>query len=284
MKSRKPWVTVAKVLVGALLLAYALEIVIAIASNKVIQWEAIPKYLFSKSILNGVLVTIALAVMSQILGIVLGLIINSVRQGGGKILNALAELYIWVFRSTPILVLLIVIYNIGLVFPELRFGIPFTEIKVSASSNLLITSTVAAVIGLGVHESAYMAEIIRAGIKSIDPGQSEAAQVLGLTKAQALRKVILPQAVRVMLPPTSNQFVTMIKATSMVTVIAGADLLTSAQNIYVTTAQVVELLTVAVIWYLLLVSLATLGANALEKYVDRRFGHTVSTKRHGAVA
>jgi polar amino acid transport system permease protein len=162
----------------------------------------------------------------------------------------------------------------------ISLGIPFDGPKlVSWSTNSIITGFVAALLGLIINEGAYMSEIVRAGLQSVDPGQKEAAESLGMSGRKVMVRVVLPQAMRVIVPPTGNQFVSMLKTTSLVSVIAGADLLTVSQRIYLTNFEVVALLIVASIWYLVLTTLATLGQHFLEKRFSRGYGSSVPLDR-----
>jgi len=177
--------------------------------------------------------------------------------------------YGWLFRGIPVLVQLIFWYNLALLFPRLSIGLPFTPWGVGVGTNAVITGFSAAVLGLGLNEAAYMAEIIRAGIIGVDAGQAEAARALGMRQPQVLRHVILPQAMRVIVPPTANQIILMLKATSLTAFIAGGDLLTQAEGIYSNNFQVIPLLIDASLWYISLTAVATLAQQMLERQVGR---------------
>jgi ABC-type amino acid transport system permease subunit len=176
-------------------------------------------------------------------------------------------LYIWFFRGTPVLVQLIFWFNLAILIPVVTIGVPFGPTFFKGSANDLITPYTAALLGLGLNEAAYMAEIVRAGILSIDAGQPEAARALGMTPAKILRRIVLPQAIRVIIPPTGNETIGMLKATSLVSVISLSDLLYSVQTISSRTFQVIPLLLVACIWYLLLTSLLSL----VQDWIESRF-------------
>lgn len=245
---------------------------LSLARNPNIDYSVIPGYLIDPTIRSGVIVTIELAVISQIIGIIIGAVFALFRVSQSRGLRTFSMAYVWLLRSVPILVQLIFWYNLGLLFPRLSIGIPFTAINWSVQTNAVISGFTAALIGLGLHESAYMAEIIRSGILGVGKGQIEAAQALGLTRSRALTKVVLPQAMRIVIPPTGNDLITMIKSTSLVSVIAGLDLLTRAENIYTTTTQVVELLIVACIWYLVIIIIASIGVSLVEQHFASRGG------------
>lgn len=237
----------------------------SLAGNENLDWPAVGHYMFNPAILSGVRVTIELTVFSQVLALVIGFLAAYALQLDNRVANAVSLFYIWFFRGTPVLVQLLFWYNLALVFPELRIGIPMTDLGHSWQANTLMTGFSAALLGLSFNEGAYMAEIFRGGILSVPRGQWDAALSMGLTRAQVLRRVVLPQAIRVIIPPTGNQFITLLKGSSLVAVIGGGDLLTRAQFIYGATYEVVPLLIVVCIWYLILVSFASLGQYALER-------------------
>lgn len=253
-------------LAGLVLVWLAYTIIV----NENLHWDVIAAFLFDGRILNGLWITIALTVLSMVIGVALGVAAAVMQLSDSPVLRGAAGLYTWFFRGTPLLVQLIFWFNIGLVFPVIGIGVPFGgPMLVEWQANALITPFVAAALGLTINEGAYMAEIVRAGIRSVDPGQREAAEALGMSHRQILRRVVLPQAMRVIIPPTGNQFISMLKTTSMVSVIAGAELLTVAQRIYLGNFEVIALLVVASIWYVVLTSVASVGQHFLEKRFSR---------------
>src|ERR687883_652617 len=187
----------------------------------------------------------------------------------GPLLRAVSGGYVWLFRGTPILVQLLFWFFLGTVLPQISIGVPFGPSFASVPTNTLITQFTAAILGLGLNEAAYMAEIVRAGIGSVDRGQTEAAHALGFSPRQTMQRIVLPQAMRVIVPPTGNETITMLKNTSLVAVIAAQDLLTRAQAIYSRTFEVVELLIVVSIWYLLVTTVASIGQHHLERRFAR---------------
>lgn len=259
-----PWVL-------AILAALATSgFVYALASNPALDWAETAKYLFSPQILAGVWTTIQLSVISMALGIVVGLVIGLGRMSHNRVLRVLSTLYITVFRSVPVLVQLLLWGNIGLIVRSISLGIPWTDVQFfSMSTNEVIGPFTAAILGLALAESAYIAEVIRGGVMSVDKGQIEAASAMGMTRGRTTRRIVLPQALRLIIPPMGNQFVTLIKATSLVSVIAGGDLLTQVMNISANSYRVIEMLGVAVFWYLILVSVASLGQFFLERAVSK---------------
>jgi polar amino acid transport system permease protein len=234
------------------------------------QWGVVGKYLFAAPVLRGIVVTLELTVIAMAAGIVLGVLLAVMRLSPNRLLSGSAWVYIWFFRGTPVLVQLIFWYEgISYLYPHLGFGIPFVAPFVTVNANVLVTSFVAGALGLSLNEGAYMAEIVRAGIISVDEGQTEAAQSLGMPKFQTLRRIVLPQAMRIIIPPTGNETISMLKTTSLVYVIAVVDLFTATQNIANTTYQVVPLLLVASLWYLFFTSVLTVGQYYVERYYAR---------------
>jgi polar amino acid transport system permease protein len=249
--------------VGLISLAIAAFAVSTIASSQRIQWHEVAKYLTDGQILHGVLTTLELTFVSMTLGTVLAVLLATMRMSPSVILRCVAGVYIWFFRGTPLLVQLIFWYNIALFLPAI------TVAGHSESTNKLISPLTAALLGLTLNVAAYEAEIVRAGLLAVDRGQTEAALAVGMTPTQALRKVVIPQSARVIVPPTGNQTIDMLKATSLVSVIGTGDLLTKAQSIYSQNFLVIELLFVVSAWYLFLTSIATLVQGALERHLGK---------------
>jgi len=234
------------------------------------QWPVVGKYLFATPVLKGIVITLELTVIAMVAGIVIGVILAVMRLSPSRLLSGSAWIYIWFFRGTPVLVQLFFWYvGISYLYPILTFGIPFGPTFYTVNANVLITSFVAGALGLSLNEGAYMAEIVRAGIISVDDGQTEAAQSLGMSKAQTLRRIVLPQAMRIIIPPTGNETISMLKTTSLVYVIALADLFTATQNISNANYETVPLLLVASIWYLFFTSVLTVGQFYVERYYAR---------------
>lgn len=265
---RRPWQWVATAVVVTLLAL----LLASLAVNPNLGWNVVGQYLFSGDVIRGVGWTVLLTALCMVLATVLGVVIAVMRTAGNRVLATAASLYLWFFRGTPLLVQLIFWFNLALVFPLLGPAVFFGEEAGGLDTNSVINWFLAALIGFGLHEAAYMSEVVRGGFLAIDRGQTEAAESLGMTGSQTLRRVLLPQALRVIVPPTMNQFVNLLKATSLVAFISGADLLSSVQHIYSNNFQVVPLLIVASIWYLALVSVATFGQHLLEKRLDQGYG------------
>ena len=257
-------------------LAIAAYFAWSVANNENFGWHVVGQYFFDPVVISGLYVSLGLTVVAMAFGIVLGLLLAVARLSKDRLASSLASLFIWFFRGTPLLVQLIFWYNLSTLFPTLSIGIPFGPTFVSWDTNSVISPMTAAIAGLALNEAAYMAEIIRGGLLSVDRGQFETAEAFGMTRSRALRRIIIPQAMRSIVPPTGNQLISMIKATSLVSVIAMADLLYSVQSIYNRTFEVVPMLLVAVIWYLLITSVLNIGQSYVERYYSR------SDRRSGA--
>jgi polar amino acid transport system permease protein len=256
------WIMAAVVLVGVAMATNAL------LTEKGFQFGVVGQYLFSSEILSGVVLTIELTVIAMAIGIVFGIFLAVIRTSANPILAGASGGYIWFFRGTPLLVQLIFWYNLAAIFPKVGIGIPFGAQFITGSANSLVAPLTAAILGLGLNEAAYMAEIVRAGMLSVNKGQVEAAQSLGMTQSQTLRKVVLPQAMRIIVPPTGNEIISMLKNTSLVSVLAIAELLYSAEIIYSRTYQTIPLLIVASLWYLVLTTVLSVG----QHFVERKLG------------
>ncbi|WP_457298293.1 amino acid ABC transporter permease [Phyllobacterium sp. P5_D12] len=231
-----------------------------------ITWSAIPQYLFDETILEGIKLTILFTVLSMLISIVAGGVLAMMRLSPNAIVSGFASLYIWFFRGTPLLVQIIFWFNIQLFIPSIDIG------SIHFDTNSIITAFVAALLALSLNEAAYMAEIMRGGLMAVDSGQQEAAKALGYTPSQAMLRIIFPQALRVIIPPIGNQTISMLKTTSLVSVVAAQDLLTRAQNIYAKNFLIIELLIVASIWYLVM----TTVASSLQYVIERRLGRSTS--------
>jgi polar amino acid transport system permease protein len=240
-----------------------------VATAPKLRLDLVAGYLFEKSILSGLLMTLELTVVAMALGVLLGTVLAIMRLSANPLLRGAAGAYVWLFRGTPILVQLLFWFFLGTVLPKISLGIPFGPQWVEWGTNTVITQFTAAILGLGLNEAAYMAEIVRAGIKSVDPGQTEAAHALGMNPVTTYRRVVLPQAARLIVPPTANETISMLKLTSLVLVIGLPELTTTAQLIYGRNFQQIPLLIVASIWYLVLTTLLTLLQSRIERRTNR---------------
>ena len=232
-------------------------------------WGVVGNYFLTSRVLDALVVTIELTVIAMAIGIAGGVLLAVMRLSTNPITSTASWLYIWFFRGTPLLVQLIFWFNLSYLFPKLSIGIPFGPEFAHLNANSAITPFIAAFVGLGLNEAAYMSEIVRAGILSVDEGQMEAAQSLGMTRLAALRRIVLPQAMRVIIPPTGNEVISMLKNTSLASVITVTELLYSVQQIYAVTYQIVPMLLVASIWYLIVTSVLTVGQYYVERYYAR---------------
>jgi polar amino acid transport system permease protein len=256
---------------AALVVFLAVAIVNSMASNSRFQWGIVGHYFVSRRILDGLVVTLELTVASMAIGIVLGVLLAVMRLSPNPLVSGASWLYIWLFRGTPVLVQILLWYNIAALYPRFSLGIPFGPTFAHFNASALITPFVAGMLALGLNEGAYMAEIVRAGIISVEEGQTEAAQSLGMTRLQTMRRIVLPQAMRVIVPPTGNETISMLKTTSLVAVIAlpHPELLYAAQLIYAVNYRTIQLLIVASIWYLLITTVLTFGQAYLERHYGR---------------
>jgi amine acid ABC transporter, permease protein, 3-TM region, His/Glu/Gln/Arg/opine family len=255
------WVGVGVIAVLLAMLVHSLVV------NPNWQWAYVQGYFAYPAIFGGILVTLELTVLAMVLGIVGGVVLAVMRLSPNPIVASAAWVYTWFFRGTPVLVQLLFWGFIARLYPELSLGIPFGPRFVTVDSNTLISTFTAAVLGLGLNEAAYMSEIVRAGILSVDHGQGEAAAALGMRRLQTMRRIVLPQAMRVIVPPTGNETISMLKTTSLVVVLALGDLLGVAALIYGGNFKQIPLLVVASLWYLIMTSVLSV----IQYYVERRF-------------
>jgi polar amino acid transport system permease protein len=235
------------------------------------EWAIVGKYMFHPRVLAGLANTIQLTIVSSLLGLVFGVVVAACRMSSNKVLKAFGGVYIWLVRAIPTLVMLLFIFFIGALVPEINIGLPFLEPWFNIPMNDVMSRWSAAVIGLAFFLGGFSAEIFRGGLLAVQKGQWEAASALGMSRMTALRRVVMPQAIRVVIPPLANELITMFKNTSLVSVIGYVELLTTVQQIYSVNFQTIPLLTVAVIWYLALTSVALLGQRQLERRFGRGF-------------
>ena len=247
---------------AALLASYAVSV---LATNPAMRWDSIGKFLTAPIILQGLLTTLLITFLSAGIGLVGGLVIALMRMSANPLIKTIAVGYLGLFRAVPLLVQILIWYNLGTFFPQLGFGIPFTDIGLYGDTNVLLSPLVACLIAIGLNQAAYMGEIIRGGLLSVQPGQVEAAIALGMTRSKAFRRVIAPQAAKSIIPPLGNDMINLLKATSLVSVVGVGDLMTRAQGIYASNYQVIPLLIVASIWYLVLTIIFTFVQGLLER-------------------
>jgi polar amino acid transport system permease protein len=231
----------------------------SVLRNEAFQWGVVADYFTSDSVLRGLWLTLWLTAVVMALGFALGTLLAVLRLSANPVLRAVSRGYVWLFRSIPILVQLLLWFNIGALYPQI-LGVRTVD---------LLTPIAVAIIGLTLHEAAYAAEVVRGGILSVDRGQIEAAQALGLSRWRRWRRIILPQAMRTIVPPAGNMLIGTLKGTSIVSVIAVSDLLFSVQLVYHRTYQVIPLLMVATLWYTVVTSVLGVGQYYVERYYAR---------------
>ena len=254
---------------AAVVLVLAVAIVRSVVTNPRFEWSVVGHYLFDERILEGLRITLELTIIAMAVGVVLGIILAIMRLSPNRLVSGSSWLYIWFFRGTPVLVQLFFWYYIAALYPKIGIGIPFGPSFVHLNANTLIVPFTAGILGLGLNEGAYMAEIVRAGIISVDEGQDDAARALGMTRLQTMRRVVLPQAMRVIIPPTGNETISMLKTTSLASVITVPELVYAAGNIYSTNFKTIPLLITISIWYLVCTSILYVGQYYLELYYGR---------------
>ena len=261
---RHPWRWVS-VAVLAVLIAMLIN---GVVNNPAFRWDTVGQYLFDRRLVRGALVTIELTVLSMLLGVALGIVLAVMRLSPNPILSSTAWVYLWVFRGTPVYTQLVFWGLISVLYPKIGIGIPFGPEFASFETTKVITFFVAAVIGLTLNEAAYMAEIVRAGILSVGEGQTEAASALGMRRPQVMRRIVLPQAMRVIIPPTGNELISMLKTTSLVVAVPlTTDLYSTSREISLRLFQPIPLLICAAIWYLAITSVLMTG----QYYLERRY-------------
>lgn len=265
--------------IGTWVLAVVVVVVVgslltSLLRNPNLELDVIAEYMFSAPILSGVRSTLELTALAMVIGVAGGVAIALMRLSRNPVLVAIANVYVWFFRGTPILVQLLFWGFLGAFYEKVGFGIPFSgENVVEYPTESLLSPFVAAVVGLALNEAAYSSEVVRGGILSVGREQVQAAKALGMTGGQTLRRIVMPQAMVVIVPPLGNLAILMLKTTSLVSVIGGADLLTEAQQIYQQNFKTIPLLVVATLWYLILVTVMTIGQRQLE----RRFGRGMTS-------
>jgi len=272
IKLRHPW----RIAIAAVLILLLIWFLIDASQREAYGWPNVGKYIFDRRISAAALVTLQLTVYSMIIGVVLGLILAVMRLSPNPVVKSVAWLYLWIFRGTPVYVQLVFWGLFSLIYPKIFLGVPWTDWGVNFDLGFMQNAFIIAIIGLALNEAAYMAEIVRAGLLSVDAGQEEAATALGMSWGQTMTRIVIPQSMRVIIPPTGNEVISMLKTTSLVAAIPlTTDLYGVARDISATTFTPIPLLIVASIWYLLFTSILMVGQYFLEK----RFSRGVSARR-----
>lgn len=269
VRLKHPW----RIVFAVLLLAVLAVFVIDAALREAFDWPAVGKYVFDQRVSQAAGFTLLLTVLSMIIGIVLGIILAVMRQSANPVLKSIAWVWLWVFRGTPVYVQLVFWGLLATIYTSIDLGVPFMEPWVSFPTDALLNAFWLAVIGLALNESAYMAEIVRAGLLSVDTGQQEAATALGMSWGKSMRRIVLPQAMRVIIPPTGNEVISMLKTTSLVTAVPfTGELYVRTRDISVEIFNPIPLLIVASLWYLAITSVLMVGQYFLEKRFARGVG------------
>lgn len=269
IKLRHPWRTFFAIVV---ILAAALFIIDA-AGRPAYDWPAVGKYVFDVRVIEAAFNTLQLTIYSMVIGVILGIILAVMRLSPNPVFKSVAWAYLWIFRGTPVYVQLVFWGLLAVIYQSIDIGIPFMQPWVSFKTTAALNAFTLAVIGLALNEAAYMAEIVRAGILSVDKGQEEASKALGMSWGQTMRRITIPQAMRIIIPPTGNDVISMLKTTSLVTAVPYSfDLYTRTRDIASETFNPIPLLIVASIWYLFFTSVLMIGQYYLEKRFARGTG------------
>ncbi|MFI9103086.1 amino acid ABC transporter permease [Streptomyces fildesensis] len=260
----------------AVVLVLVAQIVHGLASNPFYQWDRFQYWFVRPVILDGLLITLEVAVYSALLGLLGGILLALARLSKSPVLRAASWVYIWLFRSVPLIVVLLFLYNFSALYPSLSIGVPFGPAFVRFDESKLATDLVIAVVGLSLNEAAYAAEVVRAGILSVDQGQQEAAAALGLPKRYQFARIVFPQALRAIIPSYVNQLIGLVKSTSLVFYVSLLDLFGSVQSMGSTyPGDIVPLLLVATVWYVILTSVVSVVQYYVERHYSRGALRTV---------
>jgi len=260
---------------AAVIVALVLWIVMAFARGQ-IEWAFVGRFLTVHTIVIGLGNTVLMTALAMILGVAIGVTVAIMRLSANPVVRWVAAAYVWFFRGTPVLLQLLLWFNLALVFPIL--GIPgLLEVPTVD----VMTPFLSALLGLGINQGAYTSEVVRAGLLSVDRGQYEAAKAIGMPRLLALRRIILPQAMRVIVPPIGNELVGMVKLTSLASVIQFPEIVYSAENIYYANNRVIELLIVAAVWYAVVVAVLSSVQERVERYFARGMGASGAITRTG---
>ncbi|MFI0264346.1 amino acid ABC transporter permease [Streptomyces sp. NPDC017056] len=260
---RHPWRWLAVAVTAVLVVQFAHGLV----TNPAWEWEVFARFFTAPAILRAVWITLQLTVYGTALGFALGIVLAFMRLSASPFLKSVAFAYIWAFRSIPLIVQLLFWFNLAYLYKRLDFGVPFGPAFFSFDTMGLVGAMGAAVLGLALHQAAYAAEIVRGGVLAVDAGQLEAAAALGIPALRRLRRIVLPQAMRSILPNAANEVISLFKGTSIVSVMAIGELFYQVQVVYGRNGRVVPLLMVATVWYILLTSVLSV----LQHYVERHF-------------
>ncbi|NEN07117.1 amino acid ABC transporter permease [Diaminobutyricibacter tongyongensis] len=275
VRLRHPWRTV----IAIILIVYLVAFIWDAAQRSAFQWDIFAKYVFDQRIPIAAVNTLLLTLYSMIIAAVLALILAVMRLSDNPVFKSVAWFYLWIFRGTPVYVQLVFWGLLSVIYPTLMIGLPFLQPVISLPTQNTLNFFTLAVIGLGLNEAAYLAEIIRAGILSVDRGQEEAATALGMSWSQTMWRIVIPQSMRIIIPPTGNEVISMLKTTSLVTAVPySLELFTRSRDIATTLFAPIPLLLVASVWYLAITSVLMIGQYFLEKRFSRGIGARRNTK------
>ncbi|ODQ86717.1 amino acid ABC transporter permease [Mycolicibacterium holsaticum] len=280
---RHPWRWFAAVVIVFLVALF----LYGAATNEAYRWSTYWEYLFNERVLKvGVVNTLQLTIYSMVLAIVLGVVLAMMRLSPNPVLKSVSWVYLWIFRGTPVYVQLVFWGLLPTIYQNLRLGVPFGPALFELDLQSLSIPFLLAILGLALNEAAYMAEIIRAGISSVPEGQAEASTALGMSWGMTMRRTVLPQAMRVIIPPTGNEVISMLKTTSLVTAVPFTlDLYgITSREIAARTFEPVPLLLVAATWYLVITSVLMVGQYYLERHFSRGASRKLTTKQLEALA
>jgi polar amino acid transport system permease protein len=255
--------------IGAVLVVAFLAWLAMSMANAQLDWSIVAQYLTVPVMIQGILIALGLTVISMALGLVMGVVTAVMRMSKNPVTSGVAWLYIWIFRGTPVYLQLLMWFNIALIFP-----LVFVPGAGAVRTIDLVTPFIAAFIALGLNQGAYTSEVIRSGIMSVDEGQTEAASAIGMTRLHLMRRIVLPQAMRVVIPPVGNEVISMVKTTSLASAIGVTEILSQAQHIYYVNSRIMELLIVCAIWYLAATSVLSIG----QYYLERAFAKGSSSR------
>ncbi len=275
VRLRHPWQTVFAIILIVLVALFLIDA----ARRPAFDWPSVGKYVFDRRISEAAVFTLLLTVLSMVIAIVLGIGLAVMRQSSNPVLKSVAWVYLWIFRGTPVYVQLVFWGLIAIIYQTIDVGVPFMDPWISIPTTAALSAFWLAVIGLSLNEAAYMAEIVRAGLLAVDKGQYEAATALGMSWGKTMRRIVLPQAMRVIIPPTGNEVISMLKTTSLVSAVPFTlELYSRSRDISVEIFNPIPLLIVASIWYLAVTSVLMVGQHFLEK----RFARGVGDRRPNA--
>jgi polar amino acid transport system permease protein len=267
-------------LAAAVVLIAAGLFVYGVATNTAYDWGTVGKYLFDVRVEKAALITLTLTFLSMVFAIILGCLLAVMRLSPNQVLKSVSWVYVWFFRGTPVYVQLVFWGLMPIIYKTVDLGVPFVHQFAHIKTASFFTYFWLAVIGLTLNEAAYMAEIVRAGINSVDEGQTEAATALGMSWSQTMRRIVLPQAMRVIIPPTGNEVISMLKTTSLVTAVPYTlDLYSRTRDLSVETFNPIPMLIVASAWYLFFTSILMVGQYYLERYFARGASRRMSAKQ-----